>query len=220
MVDTEGVLIPSAFARAVMPAPDRPAPWHSTASQAGSDHGKKEVEDALLPSGPAFELLPPPGTALQTSSAGLCATGASPGHPQQLQSVLCFHFLCNERCGHDAEHPAQWSPTATLHRREHGHQHSHLAVQDGHSLSIFPFLPCFFSPVRAQQLQPCDSHFVLSSCWWYFGAVAEQALCPLQSRLRLPHCCSASCSAARPGQLRGGQQELEEFVLLETTSLR
>lgn len=151
---------------------------------------------------------------------GSVPRGPLQGIPSSFKVFFAFIFSANERCGHDAEHPAQWSPTATLHRREHGHQHSHLAMQDGRSLSIFPFLPCFFSPVRAQQLQPCDSHFVLSSCWWYFGPVAEQALCPLQSRLRLPHCCSASCSAARPGQLRGGQQELEEFVLLETTSLR
>lgn len=89
-------------------------------------------------------------------------------------------------------------------------------------LTVLFFLALALLLIREEQLQPSNSHFVLSSCWWYFGAGSSLLLL---SRLSPCHgAVQQGCVPGLPpltvslGQLREGHQELEEFILLETTS--
>lgn len=102
------------------------------------------------------------------------------------------------------------------------------AMQDRLSLSLFSrlavlfFLALALLLIREEQLQPSNSHFVLSSCRWYFCAGSSLLLLSRLSSWR--GAAQQSCVpglpplAASPGQLQEGHQELEEFILLETVS--
>lgn len=100
---------------------------------------------------------------------------------------------------------------------------SPLVMQDGLSFNPFPPLwPCFSCwhrlLIREEQLRASNSHSVLSSCPWYFGAGSSLLLLsclPPSSRRCVPGLPALTASL---GQLQEGHQELEEFVLLETMS--
>lgn len=104
-------------------------------------------------------------------------------------------------------------------------------MQDGLSFSLSPpplTVPLFpalaFLLIREEQLQPSNSHFVLSSCQRYFGAGSSLLLLSW-----LSPCHGAAQRGCVPGllplgaslgQLQEGHQELEELILLETNHIQ
>lgn len=92
-------------------------------------------------------------------------------------------------------------------------------MQQGLSFSLPPHALALLL-IREEQLWASNSHSVLSSCRWYFGAGSSFLLLsqPSPAVVQRSSVPGLPSPAVSPGQLWEGHQECEEFILLETTA--